>query len=190
MLVELVSFQAFPTNTGSSNHMMRKSYLVESLLSVVFLMQEALFLFRLITFLWAKDAETSLWNSPFLAEEDPKSPCLLLSCPTRIQTKPSNGVTFLTSVVLYDRGMWGANRKHRTVPICLHKHRFLRTKCSSVIMKQYDRTYHLCMRADCLEQAHCRNRSLIWETDECQEDSDQKQVWRAHNRTGNRTARW
>lgn len=35
VFVEAVNLQAFPTNTGSSDHTMRKSYLVESPLSVV-----------------------------------------------------------------------------------------------------------------------------------------------------------
>lgn len=57
MFVELVNFQASPSTTGSSNSTMRRSYLVGDLLSVVFLKQEALFLFRLIPFLGAKEAE-------------------------------------------------------------------------------------------------------------------------------------
>lgn len=155
-------------------------------------MREALSLFRLIPFLGAKEAEPACEFLPSLQSQilRTESPCLLLSCPAGIQMKLNNGVVFLTSVVLHNGEMWGTNSKQRAVLVCLHKKRFLRAKCSSVLMRQWDRTSHPCMRADCLGQACCRNRSLIWETDECQEESDQKEVLTAHNRTGNRTARW
>lgn len=98
---------------------------------------------------------------------------------------PDQSVAFLTSALLCDRGVWGASAKHRIVPFI-----FTRVGSWEQNAPQQYQSSGTESAIPAPELPVCKNRSLIWQRDKCPEESEQKAISRAHNRTENRTARW
>lgn len=170
--VKMVNFQAFPTNIGSSNHRVRKAFLVESPWSAAFLCSPS------HSFL---SSEPVCGILPSLQRK--MSPVLVFHFPAQPGPRWERGMALLSSP-LWLCVMQGVRSKCKAqnCSFCFYKSGFWEQNALSndeAVGQNLPSLLQSCLSVSTGLQ--------IWQTDECPE---QKAILRAHNRTENRTARW